>query len=189
MRRLLLETRCGLYVGQRTAETRAEAPVVTSSAERRCAMCRREIWKSDYHGDDVWEWEQRQTGGRLLPQALLWRGNKMCVSCSLTGASADTGTAWEMLQQSWWGEELSGGKRERDELESWRWGRIRVNVPHKPRASTAHTRAAQGECSTGQRQGRQRSTQKRLHKVRRLSQIWSEQFRFGAFRLQSRKEH
>lgn len=32
MRLLVLETLCGLYVGQRTAETRAEAPVRTQKA-------------------------------------------------------------------------------------------------------------------------------------------------------------
>lgn len=69
-----------------------------SAAGRRSGICRRGQWKSDYHGEDVWEREQRQTGGKLLPPALLRRGAKRCVSvfaavCGEASADASDATA------------------------------------------------------------------------------------------------
>lgn len=90
MRRLVLETCCGFYVGQRTAETRAEAPVMRSTAERRCGICRRELWKSDYHGNDVWEWEQRQTGRKSCYHKFCCEGGTKCVLAAVWGGQART---------------------------------------------------------------------------------------------------
>lgn len=175
MWRPVLETRCGIYVGQRTVETRAEARMTMSAAGRCCGICKKEVWKSDYDRDDVWEWEQRQTGGKLLPQALLQSGTKMCVSvfAAVGGGLVQTKAQCERCYSR-----AGEGERERDGLEGWRWGRIRVNAPHKPRAShCSHTRAARD--SAAQAKDKEGKGQHNPKKSWVLSQIWSEPFRFG----------
>ena len=74
------------------------------------------IMDSDYHGNDVWDWEQRQTGGELLPQAFCEEGIKR-VLAAVGGGLVRKQARREMLQQSRWG----GGterkkKKERDGL-------------------------------------------------------------------------
>lgn len=145
MRRLVLETRCGLYVGQRTAETRAEAPVMRSAAQRRCAICRRELWTATLTGTMCGS-ESRGRQVESCYHKLRCEGGIKCVLAAVWGGGlARTQTRRERCY-SRAGEGRNWVKRKRKGwLESWRWGRICVNVPHKPRASTALTPELPGD--------------------------------------------
>lgn len=99
----------------------------SEDAESRRATCRREWWRATITGTMCGSERRGRRAGSCYHKLCCERGNKVCVSWlfegggGVAGSSADTSTAWEMLQQSRWGGELSGGKNKNKKRREGGW--------------------------------------------------------------------